>query len=112
MRYAYLMETETSNTAIRVYLPEIFVQDACEADPDMWPLWDRILHLPRVRRGGGFGYWADLTADEARLIRKEAEYRAEYWLTDAYGVREAGGVSSHERSRGNAARRVAEFLNA
>ena len=92
---------------ILVYLPDTFVNDACECDPDMWELWEKVLSLPRVRRVRGWGRWAELTTEEAALIRKEALYRAEYLLTDAYGVE---GVTSHERSAGKAAERVAAKL--
>ena len=89
---------------IRVYLPETFIYDAQECDPDLWELWERITNLPRVRRGGGYGRWVDLSTEEARAIHQEADYRREYWLTDAYGVEQ---VTSHERSAGKAAERVA-----
>lgn len=92
---------------IRVYLPMTFIQDAQEGDPDMWPLWERILSLPEARRGRGTGRWVELTPAEAEAIRKEAEYRAEYWLTDAYGVEE---VTADERTAGRAARRVAQAI--
>jgi hypothetical protein len=92
---------------IRVYLPYTFIYDARESDPEMGELWDRIEALPTVRRGGGTGVWATLTPEEAAEVRKEAEYRAEYWLTGAYGVE---GVTSRERSAGKAAKRVAEAL--
>lgn len=97
----------TADTAVRVYLPETFIDDAQECNPDLWPLWERIIDLPRARRGGGYGRWADLTADEARAIRDEAEYRRQYWLTDAYGVE---GVAPNERAAGKAAERVAASL--
>lgn len=96
----------TENAAIvRVYLPDTFISDARECDPDMQPLWQRIESMPRVRRGGGTGSWVDLTPSEVALIHKEAVYRAEYWLTDAYGVEDK---SNTERAAGRAAQRVAE----
>lgn len=97
-----------SGPVMRVYLPDTFINDAKECNPDIWELWERIEALPRVRRGGGHGRWADLTQHEARSIQKEAEYRAEYWLTDSYGVE---GVTSSERTAGHAARRVAQAIN-
>lgn len=96
-----------SAATLRVYLPFTFIDDARECDPDMSSLWERVESLPRVRRGAGFGVWADLTREEVAAIHKEAAYRAEYWLTDAYGV---GEKSSHERAAGRAAQRVAAML--
>ena len=101
------MNTQTSTHTHRIYLPESFTSDAAECDPDLWGLWQRILGLPRVRRGGGYGRWADLTTDEARLIHKEARYRAEFWLTDAYGV---DYKQPHERAAGRAAARVRDAI--
>lgn len=97
-----------SGRVVRVYIPETFINDAKECDPDLWSLWERIAALPRARRGGGYGRWADLNQDDARSICKEAEYRAEYWLTDAYGVDNA---SPSERAAGQAARRVFEAIH-
>lgn len=93
---------------MRIYLPLTFVQDARECDMDMWPLWEWIESHPLSRRGGGQGYWVELTPEECRLIRKEAAYRAEYWLTDAYGL---GNIQPHERVAGHAAVRVRHTID-
>lgn len=89
---------------IRVYLPDTFTQDASECDPDMWELWEKILAQPTVRRGRGTGRWVELSPDEAREVKKEADYREEYWLTDSYGPTEV------DYAAGRAAQRVAATL--
>jgi hypothetical protein len=94
---------------IRIYLPESFTNDARERDPDLDSLWAHILAYPRSRRGGGFGRWLELTVEDARSILKEAEYRVEYWLSDAY-LDDDDAITAGERTAGLAAKRVAESL--
>lgn len=94
---------------VRVYLPETFIRDARECDYKLEGLWRRIESAPRVRRGAGWGRWAELTRDEANSIAGEALYRAEYWLSDLYGVE---SVTASERAAGRAAIRVLEAIEA
>lgn len=93
---------------MRIYIPYTFINDAIECDPDLEFLWEKIVSFPTIRRGRGIGVIAKLTKDEALRIRKEAEYRAEYWLTDNYGV---GSVSPHERTAGLAAQRTVKAID-
>lgn len=94
-------------TSYYVYLPDTFINDAHECDPDMESLWTWIQSTPRVRKGGGTGHKVVLTREDAMKVLKEARYREEYWLTDKFGVE---GVAPHERTAGLAARRVAKVL--
>jgi hypothetical protein len=47
-------------------------------------------HGPRWR--GGYSVTVTLNASEWRELLKEAEYRNEYWNTDAYGIKEGGST--------------------
>lgn len=100
-------EVGASSEPVRVYLPEALIRDARECDPDLDELWQRIEAAPRARRGAGWGSWVELDRTEAEQIRDEATYRAEYWLSDKYGVEE---ITSRERSAGKAASRVHNAL--
>jgi hypothetical protein len=95
---------------MKVSLPGSFVQDLRDVvlDSDDEPcvsLGDKIEGAEPVRCGRGYRLIIDATEDEARIILREAKYRAEYWGTNAYGV------ERKESARASAALRVADALS-
>lgn len=100
---------------ITVSIPETFLEDAQEG------MWDQAEHDPRfarliekieaselVKRGRGFSRVVELEKDEFAALRSEANYKDEYWNTDAYGIKEAGSTIP---SYAAAAKRLAARLN-
>jgi hypothetical protein len=101
---------------ITVSIPQTFLQDAQDG------IWDQAEHDPRfarliekieasqpVKRGRGFSRVVDLEEDEFAALRSEANYKDQYWNTDAYGIKEAGSTIP---SYAAAAKRLARRLNA
>lgn len=101
------LELLGSSDDVHVHLPDAFVADARECDPDLEGVWSRVTSSPRLHHAGAWGYWVSMTRADAAAMAAEAAYRAEYWLTDAYGVE---GVSAKERDAGKAAATVADTL--
>lgn len=109
---------------IRVYVSDLFLEDwtarwdlESEAERGVYSdaenaailsLGQKIDAAPQAKRGRGTGVWLDLDEAEARHLRGEAKYRAEYWLTDAYGVED---IQPYERTAGRAAKRLLESLD-
>jgi len=99
----------------RVSIPESFLCDALDV---MWDrahdgdvgfpsLLDKIEAAERKKRGRGWAIEVDLTDAEINALRSEANYRNEYWNTDAYGIKESGATIPAYAA---AAKRLAERL--
>ena len=102
----------------RIFIPAPFIDDARDsiecrieqgATPEWASLFEKMTSGEAVRRGGGWSVMVDLTRDELRALTDEAEYRDEYWNTDAYGVKESGCTI---RQYAGAARRLSVRLEA
>ena len=96
---------------MKVSLPGAFLQDLQEGlesydDPAADIILEKIATTPAVRAGRGYRVIIDVDDYEAEIIVREAEYRAEYWGTSAYGVYQK------DHARANAAKRVAASLKA
>jgi hypothetical protein len=100
----------------QVFIPAPFIDDArdsieCRIDqgapPEWTTLFEKMTSGAAVRRGGGWSVLVDLTRDELLALTDEAQYRDEYWNTDAYGVKESGCTI---RQYAGAARRLSVRL--
>ena len=83
----------------QLYIPAAFIDDSRDsiecrieqgATPEWSSLFEKMTSGDAVRKGRGWSVLVDLTPDELRALTDEAEYKNEYWNTDAYGVKESG----------------------
>ena len=83
----------------QLYIPAAFIDDARDsiecrieqgASAEWGSLYNKMTSTYAVRRGRGWSVSVELTRDEFQALLSEAEYKNEYWNTDAYGVKESG----------------------
>ncbi len=96
---------------MNISLPGTFIRDLmdsleCHTHPSAETLAEKIDAATPKRRGRGYVLIIDADEDETALLLSEADYRAEYWGTSAYGV------TYKEPGRANAARKVASVIRA
>lgn len=100
---------------VEVSIPGSFLDDARdgmwdraeEGDTAFRTLLGKIESAEPKKRGRGYAIVVQLTDEELGALRSEAEYKNEYWNTDAYGIKESGSTIP---SYAAAAKRLVERL--
>jgi hypothetical protein len=98
----------------KVAIPTTFIEDAHDGmhdqsqdNEDMCTLLSKIDSAPVKPRGNGFSVTVHLNENEFSALKGEADYKNEYWNTDAFGIKEARAtIPEYAKS----ARRLAKRL--